>query len=261
VKTLRTALTGLSLVIISLTASLGFISPKAALADDPTVSTCTITPADLQGITAAEANGIQAELTARKALLTTVITCAQTEAQSLQMGLTAIQASPDAAVLQSQLSGKLTDAVNYYSIELTKVNDAGIAGTEAIAREVLSWRQGNYDPLSNQVANFILWEQNQDLFVKAGSRLGQMEGIVSFLEVAAQNNDLQNDLSAAQAFIQTANNENQSAKNALLQSAPSDESLGLIQQSLQSLADAYQKFSAMSTIAQTLLPMAPSTGQ
>ena len=157
-------------------------------------------------------------------------------------------------MLQTRFVGKLDDAINYYDIELAKVNDAGIAGTHGIAKEVLDWRASNYDPLAAQVANFTLWVKNQDLVNTAGNRLHAVENTVSFLEQTAPSNDLENALANAQTLMSTANNENQAAKDALLQMLPPDQSLALITQSLQSLSDAYQKFFDISTTAQTMVP-------
>lgn len=228
-----------------------FVGPlKIAHAD----ATCTIVPADLDAVKAAAAQGLLAELAARKALLTRTITCAKAEAQSLQNNLNALRVNDSEKTLQSQFSGKLDDAMNYYDLELTKAGNAGIAGTQGIAREVLAWRAGTYDPLAAQVANFMLWEKNQNLFAIAAGRLHAMENFVSFLEEAGAQNDLRADLAGAQALIQSANNENQAAKNAFIQSLPPDQSFALIQQSLQSLSDAYQTFFDMSTIIQKLLP-------
>ncbi len=223
-------------------------------ADAPQAAgSCTILPADLAAITAAQAQGVTAELAARKALLTRVITCANIDAQTLETQLHGTSVADGATALQSQLEGKLADATNYYTLELTKLNDAGIAGTKAIAGEVLSWRSGNYDPLAAQIANFILWSDNQNLFATAGARLIQMENIVSFIVSAGPNNQLQSDLAAAQVSIEDAKNENEAAKNALVQLLPASQSLAFIQQSLRSLSDSYQKFSDIGTVAQTLL--------
>lgn len=219
-------------------------------------ASCAITSDDLATVTAAEAQGLLVELAARRALLTRTITCAKTEATTLQNNLNELSVSGDAKTIQSQLSGKLDDAANYYDLELGKVSGAGIAGTQAIAKEVLAWRASNYDPLAAQVADFTLWTGNQNLFATATARLRSIESIVSFVLQAGQNGNLQNDLGNAQSLMQTANNENAAAENALLQSLPPDQTLALIQQSLQSLSAAYQKFFDISTIVQTLLPTA-----
>jgi len=245
--------TGILVVFASFLALVGPVAsfaPKTArAAASASAANCTMTPADLSAVAAAAAQGLQAELAARKALLTRVITCAEHDARTSQANLNAMNLTGDAANIQSQLSGKLDDAINYYNLELGKLSQAGIAGTQAVARETLSWRQGNYDPLAAQVSNFILW---------AGNRLNQVKGLASFVDQAAPNPELEGDLATAESLIQTAQNENASAETALAQFVPPDQSLTLIQQSLQSLADAYQKFSDISATVQTLLPSAPS---
>jgi hypothetical protein len=241
-------------VVLPLTAGTLLFAAQPARAAVSAASSCTITSADLAQITAAQAQGLLAELSARKTLLIRTITCAKTDAQTLQTNLNAVTVTDNAATLKTQLSGKLDDAMNYYDIELGKVTNAGIAGTQKIAGEVLTWRASNYDPLAAQVANFTLWSENQALFGTGTARLQSIESVVAFVEQAAPNNALQSDLSGAQALMQTALDQNSQATNALLQSLPPDQALSLIQQSLQSLSDAYQTFFDISTVLQALLP-------
>lgn len=248
----RYAFIGLFMVL-PLTA--GVFSPIAQAQTTGTDSSpCAISPADVDAVTAAQAQGIAAELTARKALLTKTIRCAEADAQSLIDQLKALSAVPNGDAIKNQLLGKLNDAQNYYDIELGKVSDAGIAGTQAIAREVLAWRASNYAPLVDQISNFILWASNQTLLKTANDRLAQMRNIVAFLEEAGAQAALENSLGSASSLIESANNKNDDARTALVQLLPPDQSLDLIKQSLSSLADAYAKFSDMSAIIQKLLP-------
>ncbi len=214
---------------------------------------CVITSSDTESVNIAAAQGLMKELATRKALLTRTIVCAKADAQSLENDLGRLQINEDAAMLRTRLMGKLNDAINYYDIELAKVNDAGIAGTRGVAKEVLDWRASNYEPLAAQAANFTVWVQNQNLFNTAGNRLRAVENIVSLLEQTEPRGDIRNALASAQTLVRTASDKNQAAKNALLQMLPPDQSLTLITQSLQSLSDAYQKFFDISTIAQTVL--------
>jgi hypothetical protein len=249
--------------LITLPVALGIflLVSRTARADASARASCVIMPADLDAVTAAEAQGLLAELAARKALLAKTITCAKADVQTLEDDLTSVSStSDDAKTLQSQLLGRLGDAMNYYDIELVKVNGAGVAGTQAVAKEVLAWRASHYDPLAGQVANFILWSKNQDLWSAAESRLQGIGNLISLLTQAAPNNDLQSDFANAQVLVQTASDENQAARDSLLRSLPPDQSLSIIQRSLQSLSGAYQKFFDISTIAQTLLPT-EKTGQ
>jgi hypothetical protein len=215
---------------------------------------CAITPADLDAVTSAHAASLTAELTARKALLARTLSCAKADAQTLRDTLTNLTVSDDEKNLQSQLADKLNDALNYYDLEIARIDGSGIAGTKAIARETFTWRAANYDPLAGQVANFTFWVENQNLFSVANERLSQMRNIVSFIVQVAPNSDLQTAFANAETFVRNANDENVAAKNALLRSLPPTQSLIPIQQSLQSLSDAYKKFFEVSTIVQTLLP-------
>jgi hypothetical protein len=223
-------------------------------------ASCSITADDLDGIGKAQLEGLMAELNVRKALLKRIIACAKTEAQSLADQMNKLSVVGEAKALQSQLGDRLNDAINYYDLELIKTNDAGIIGTQAIAREVLAWRAANYAPLTGEVSNFVLWEKNQNLFKIANDRFNQMKKVVAFLEQAAPPSaGLSNALQTVRVAIERANSENESARTALIQFWSPDQSLPIIQESLDSLADAYQKFLAVSTIIQKLL--APSTNQ
>ena len=259
-KSLRA--TGVFILVLAtavpLAASVAETAHASALAPAP--DACTITTDDAAAIATAAAQGLSAELAARRALLTRVIGCAIADAQTLKANLNAASVQGGAAQnIQSQLSGQLDDAVTYYNLELGKVAQAGIGGTQGIARETLSWRSGNYDPLAARVSNFMLWAKNQALFDTAGDRLGQMKGVVSFIEQAAPNPELEADIASAESLIVAANSENMQAEQAQSQALPPDQVLALIQQSLQSLSDAYQKFSDISATVQTLLPTNTAT--
>lgn len=220
-------------------------------------ASCPIMASDIDAVTAAAAQGLTVELAARKALLIRTISCAQADAQTLQANLNTLAVDGDAKTIQAHLSGQLDDAMNFYNIELGKVDGTGIAGTKAVAAEVLAWRSANYDPLAASVANLTLWAQNQNLFSVADDRLNKVKGVSSFIEQAAPNTDLENDLATAETLVQSADSENQAALNAMLQSLPPDQALALIQQSLQSLSSAYQQFFDLSTLIQTLLSATP----
>ncbi len=217
-------------------------------------SDCAILPSDLDALTAAEAQGFAAELAARRTLLAKTIQCAQANGEALINELDALPVDAGAAPIRDEFVGKLNDAETYYGLELGKVKDAGIAGTQAIARETLDWRAANFAPLTDQISNFILWKSNQALMKTANDRLNQMKNIVAFLQQAGEQADLENLLGSASGLVQSANDENEAARKALAQLLPAGQSLDLIKQSLSSLADAYGKFTAMSAIIQKLLP-------
>jgi hypothetical protein len=225
-------------------------------ADSGAADNCSLSVADFAQLQNTQT--LAGELALRKQLLGQTIACAISDAQSLQQTLNAIS-MPDSesASIQNQLSGRLDDAVNFYNLESAKLNGAGVSATEAIAQEITSWRTANYDSLTGQINNLILWSQNQGLFQTAETRLTQTTQIVNFIEAAAANNNLQGQLNDAASSLETAESENAAAEAALAQFQSPDQSLGLIQQSLQSLADTYQQFSSLNMSIQALLP----TGQ
>lgn len=227
----------------------------------PVTEDCTFSASDLTAIQAVEndptltpSQELTQELSLRRALLARTIACATDDAQTLQQSLNAIATDGETETIQAHISGEIDDAINFYNIEGGKVGTAGVSGTEAIAKEMIAWRAANYAPIEAQVNNLALWTSNQTLFQTAANRLTQTQHIVSFIESAVSNGQLQDDLSAAQSALQNAQNENVAAESAMQQLEPSDNSLALIQQSLQDLAAAYQSFSDLNGLIQTLLP-------
>lgn len=222
---------------------------------------CAISSADIAGIkviqndpTLSASAEVQAELTARKQLVAKVIDCGKNEAQSLSSALGTAPGATGAQSIKDQLSGKLNDANNFYDIESGKLLDAGIAGTQSIAKEILAWRQGTYAPLSGEVGNFIIWAQNQVLFNTAQSRMNQTERAVSFIESASGGADIQSAFNDAKGAFNGALNQNAAAQTALAQFLPPDQTLALIKGSLKSLSDTYQKLFDVSTLIAKVLP-------
>ncbi len=229
---------------------------NAAHADD-----CGVTTAQIDRIAAIQndptltsAEELIQELALRKQLVGQTIECAEQEVQTLQANLQAVPTSTDSRSLQPELSGSLTGASDFYTIELAKLNGAGIAGTEAIATEVFDWRESTFAPLAENINNYILWSQNQTLFDTAEARMTQTQRAVSFLEGVSTNADLQAAFDAAQSSLSDAEDQNMAAKSALAEGLSPDQSLLLIQQSLASLSSTYQNFSTISTIINTILP-------
>lgn len=221
---------------------------------------CALTAADFNQIQAVQndptlsyADELKAELALRKQLLTATIACAVNDAQALQTTLAGLKIDPSFQNMDLQLSENLASTVNYYNLEAGKVPDAGIKGTETIAKDVLAWRESNYAPLAANVSNFILWSQNQALFTAADNRLAQVTALAQSVPFSG-NTDLQSDLQAASASLKAAEDANASAKDALEHLTYPDPSLGYIQQSLAALSDTYQHFFDIASLVQTLLP-------
>ncbi len=220
---------------------------------------CVISHDDLAVIRAIQSNPnlgyleeINQELAARKKLLSRIIICARGDARSLHATMDAVSVNSADENIKNQLSGKIDDAINYYNIELEKLNGSGILGSEQIAQEVLSWRANTYAQLSSNVDNFILWSQNQDLFRVASDRMAQISPMVSFLSQSG-NGDLASAFASTQTSFNTAKNENASARLALSEFLSPDQTLAAIKQSLQSLSETYQDFFNVSDVIQKLL--------
>ncbi len=251
-----------SALFVLLALLLGFGAANRASADNTTTAAdpCALDVASFNQIQEIQNNPalnyaeeLNAELALRKQLLTATITCAVNDAQTLQTTLANLTVDPSFQNLQLQLSENLDSSINYYNLELGKVPDAGVKGTQAIANDVLTWRESNYAPLAANVSNFILWSQNQALFTAADSRLAQVTALAQSVPFSG-NADLQTDLKAATASLKAAEAANASAKNALEHLTYPDPSLGYIQQSLASLSETYQHFFDIASLVQTLLP-------
>ncbi len=236
----------------------GGVIPSRAHAQE----NCGITAADIMQIKVIQSDPslssseeLTQELALRKQLVGETIVCAQGEVQQLQASLAAATTTdPVGMIVQSHLAGDLAGADRYYNLELAKLDTSGIAGTEAVAQEVLAWRAGTFVPLSENVNNFILWAGSQDLFTTARARMDQTQRAVSFLESASPNVDLQNAFNGALAAFNDAASANTAARTALAQDASPDRSLALIKQSLNSLAATYQDFFTISTLIKGILP-------
>ena len=253
-KSYRTIISAVFITVLA--AAAFFVIPRAIPVR--AADACTITADDLGAIQKASKSGLIAELATRRILLIRTINCAKADAVALQKQLNNLPASLEAKTLQFRLSEKLDDAMTFYDLESRKAGSAGLAGTQAIAREVLEWRAANYEPIVAQVENFTLWMNNQSLFKVANDRMGGIINLVGFIQQAGQNNELQGELGAAQSLMETANKENLDAKNSLFQSAPAGTSAEKIQQSLSTLSDVYQKFFDIATLIGKILPSGKS---
>ena len=220
-------------------------------------SDCAVTQDDVATIktiqgdpTLSYASKMAQELIVRKTLLAKTITCAKGEIGTLRDTLHVVSSTESGSVsIQAQLMSRLDDASNYYDLESDKLADAGIMGTEQVAKEILSWRGNVLAPLGNQIDSFVMWSENQPLFTAATARMAQVSRIVSFL-AATNDNDLASAFSKAQATFHAAQDQNAATEKAITQSLSGDEVSALMRQSLQSLADTYQNFFSISTIIQ-----------
>jgi hypothetical protein len=229
---------------------------SAAMSDNA----CGITTYDLATIKSIQENSsispfneLQWELATRRNLLSKTILCAETDAEQIKTDLNNTTVDPSLENLRNQWSDHLNDAISYYNIELQRVNEAGISGTESIAQEVLAWRESTYVPLEENVSNFIAWSKNQALFMTAEGRLVQINNLVSS-PLFSESPDVQNDYEDAAVSLKAAEDQNASVKNAFAESLSPDQTLLFIKQSLGSLSSTYQYFFNISNLVQSLLP-------
>lgn len=224
------------------------------------VDTCNVTVGDLAAVRAIQDNislsyldEIQQELAARRNLLSKTIACAEADAEQAKTDLDAVAVDPSLDNLKSQWSDRLSGAISYYNLQLQKVSEVGISGTESIAKEILTWRQDNYAPLALNVSNFVEWSTNQALFTTTEGRLAQIDNLANS-PLFSESPDVQNDYEEAAASFKTAEDQNTSAENAFSQSLPPEQSFIFIKESLDSLSSTYQHFFDISNLIQSLLP-------
>lgn len=222
---------------------------------------CGITQSDIDRIAAVRndptlgyLDEIKQEVVIRKELVGRTIDCAEADVKELQASLAAITPPSGSESLQSQLGDKLSDSMNFYENERAKLDDAGIAGSQAVARELLSWRSDAWLTTAGQVNNYLLWTKNQGLFLTAKVRMDETSRTAAFLESVANNVALSSAVSDAQTAFSAANAANADARSALAQFLPPDRSLPLIKQSLVALSFTYEKFSAVNGLMKELLP-------
>jgi hypothetical protein len=247
----------------SLLIAAGFLLSFGGIAHAQTSATtnCAISIADFDALAAIQNNPnlsatdeLTQELAFRKKLLTRTLTCAKQDAKTLKGKVDTIMTTGSATTIQSVFDTKIGDALKFYDLQSGLVNDAGIRGTQLIAQNISAWRMANYAPLEGQMKNFILWSSSQNLFNTAEDRLTKTQRVVSLIETATPNPDLQAQLDMVRSSLADTKSKNQDAFNALQQFLPADQSFALIADSLQSLANTYQKFADLNAMIQKVLP-------
>lgn len=185
---------------------------------------------------------IQKELSARVSLLSATIACAREDVIVLKSQVLADDTSA-AQEARERLTEALDEAIRFYDIKKDSLKDQGIQGTKDIAREIKSWRNNNYAQLSGRVKNFVLWSANQPLFEKASDRLSQSQLVVTSLKVLElENKDSGKIYFEAKTRMESAEELNRKAGDAIARNAPSEETFGVIKDSLEALSNAYKNF-------------------
>jgi len=197
---------------------------------------------------------VQAELKIRKDWMSAIISCSREEVYRLQKSLRELNLADEASVrARNQIIGQLDDVVRYYDAQSGQVADLGLQGSKNMARDLRSWREGNYLPIAERGSNLILWLKNQDLFRLARVRLDQINQTLRKLSLFNQEEVAQK-YQEAESFLKRAEAENNFAYGLLVQSA-SPETSRVIKNSLDRLSETYQGFLDLSDLVKKFIPL------
>lgn len=198
---------------------------------------------------------VRTELTIRKKILTTIIDCASADAELLEQK---IKETPteDSVIgpVRARFMETLASARRYYAEARSRVDTLGIGGSKDLAREVRAWRENTYAPTATQALNFLVWAKNQELFRAANGRLADIRTAIRSLKLT-EDEQARTLLDGSVASLREANEENDRARAELDQFPPPQDTLAVIQRSLEKLAHAYEQFFALSELAQKLIPL------
>ena len=184
---------------------------------------------------------IRVELAIRKLLLKDVVDCAREEVLKLKSEFDGIKTTnADVQALKNQFSGWFSDVINYYAIQGTAIDNLGLQGSKDFAKNLNTWREGNFKPTAKIISNFIVWAGNQDFISLAQSRLNQVKRGIEILGLGL-NEEIRNGLAGTEAEFQKTRALNEKAREALRAYGPADESLAAIRASLESLSTVYKK--------------------
>ncbi|MDD2654843.1 MAG: hypothetical protein PHI86_07055 [Candidatus Omnitrophica bacterium] len=227
--------------------------PKAAKAED----ICNLSEKYKTYTEAVKANdyseeGLNKELLARKDLLSDSIDCAKLDVDSLKESLSK---SPEnvSGNLRNDLLTSLEEASSYYDQKKLMLDNLGIQGLKDIARSIHTWREDKFSVLAKRIKNFLVWEENQDIFTKTEERLKQITNLISSLKMIEDSN-LQNILNKASGNLLNAKDENNKAKSSLERNLNSDEVLSPMKKSLEYLSNTYGNFLEISDYISRIIP-------
>ncbi len=185
---------------------------------------------------------IRAELALRKSILGNILDCSIGEIQGIKATLHVLSSgNPDITDLINRFSNKLDEAAAYYTSQKSAVGDLGIWGSKDMARTIAERRDSYLNPLTQGVAQFAIWAKNQDLFRVAENRLGQIQTTVKILKLI-DNQEMSGRVEKAKDSFANAKAFNEEARQTLLRMDISDNSLTLIKNSLEALAETYANF-------------------
>ncbi len=191
---------------------------------------------------------LMAELRVRKNLLRSILDCSIAEAEGLRAPLAALKPnSPDIELLRNRFYERIGETKDYYQMQQSRINDLGIQGTKDMAKGVKEWRLNQYASLADGATQLIIWMKNQELFQAAQKRFEDIKQTVRFFNLV-DNTEMRELLAKAAESLDKAQSANEAAKEALNRFAASENSLGLIKDSLEALSETYQIFFDLSKV-------------
>ncbi len=197
-------------------------------------------------------DGIKKELSARKNLLAASIDCAQLDVISLKDSLLS---SPEnvSGNLRENLLSSLEEALEYYNQKKAILDELGIQGIKDVSREIYAWRENNFSVLAKRIKNYLVWQENQDIFAKTEDRLKQIENLISSLKML-DDPTLQDISRKASGNLLNAKDENNKTKSNLERNLNSDEVLTSMKKSLEYLSSVYGNFIEISDHISKIIP-------
>ncbi len=231
-------------LVVVLGGALGIASPAYA-------KECALNQSAFGPLTAATKNpsasdyleNTRQELSARKALLSSALSCAIEDATKLKKNIDAA-GDPDGERARSAISNSLDNALRYYKLQLSKVTDLGVDGSKYFAKDLLAWRKGAYVPVAQTASNFLLWSENQRLIRAAKNRIAQMGTTVAILKLV-ENDSIEKKWGVVNALFADTLAENQNARRGLENLSPAEETIASMKHSLDRLSETYKVLSEL----------------
>ena len=225
-------------------------SNQAAAAEEAAAveTTCVLSPEKFAEIESIQNNfeldylsRVKEELRVRKSLLHEVIDCATDELLVLRNNFDSIKiTNEDAQALRGQLVSWFSETLNYYALQKAQIDNLGLQGTKDFAKNLRTWREGNFQPTASVAAQFIAWTRNQELFETGKNRLNQVRRAVDIFGLGL-NEEVRNGLKDAEAEFQRTTSYNQRVIEILRAYGKADEAAEAGKIFLESLAQTYEK--------------------
>jgi hypothetical protein len=195
---------------------------------------------------------VRKELLARKTLLESSIDCAKLDVYALKESL---EKSPEniPGNLRNNLLSSLDESLKYYDQKKEILNELGIQGIKDVAKEIYLWRESNFSILAKRVKNYLVWQENQDIFTKTEDRLKQINNLISSLKMT-DDSSLQETLHKATGNLLNAKDENNKAKSSLERNLNSEDVLSSMKKSLEYLSSTYANFLEISDRISEIIP-------